>query len=198
MDPSIARLRALWLTIACCGMLLVGRASVSAERDLPSGLRVDVEFNADGIPDGSYRLLDSEGRTQVTGTLQNGKRQGIWSIWDPQGSKRAELTYLDDVKEGSCRMWYGSTVFPQSVGQQKLEVVFAADEQDGRKKTWWPNGSRRCETTLDHGSIVKAQCWADTGDELAAETAAELARGELDLDAEYLDIIEKDIANSIK
>src|SRR5208282_948246 len=40
----------------------------------------------------------TNGKIAATGLYKNGKREGVWKRWDPQGFKNWEETYKDDKK----------------------------------------------------------------------------------------------------
>jgi len=188
----------LWICVASVSTLLAGCAALLPMRAPSSEMRAEVAFSSQGTPEGRYTLYDSVGRVQARGEFQDGLRHGVWSFWDTGGTKLIEITYRNGVKEGPCRMWYGSFAFPHSAGTRKLEVDFSGDRQKGMKRTWWPGGNRKCETALDAGSVLSARCWRESGAELTRAKALEVARDQLEADRRYLRTLDEVVEDSLK
>ena len=161
-------------------------------------LQADVSFGADGKPEGLYELHSSTGKVHVKGTFEHGRKVGIWIFWDSGGVKVAEMTYRDGLKDGPCRMWYGSFAFPESAGKDKLAVTLEADRMHGEKTRWKKDGAVECTTLFEHGEIVEAHCWDDDGAEMSQSEARKTARDELMSDERWLKDMDSEIERSLR
>lgn len=49
---------------------------------------------------------EKSGALKITGTLKNGRREGIWTAWHENGEVESEVKYIDDLRHGPIRTWY--------------------------------------------------------------------------------------------
>ncbi len=182
------------LSVAC----LATCAQPPPPPDLSVELHPEIAFSADGKPQGPYRLRDGTGRLYAAGEFAGGRREGLWTFWDGAGIKIVELTYRRGIKEGPCRMWFGSVAFQKVAGRLKLDVTFAKGRQDGLKRTWWPSGGQKCETELRRGAVRSARCWNADGGALSPAEATQVARADLAADYQYLRAMEEVVRVSLR
>ena len=149
-----------------------------------AAMRAEVAFTADGKPNGPFRLLNSSGEVEESGTFENGQRQGVWSD-TVRGVKVAELSYSDGHKQGPFHTWYSPHRDPDNAGRPCTEGTFLSDQLQGEWTRWDPDGAVRCKVQLDLGSVVSAQCWQD-GRELSPKAALQTAQEEVDRDLLFL------------
>ena len=187
-----------WLVAGALGVACLAACATRAPiPDASSELHAEVAFSADGVPQGSYKLYDASGRLYATGEFVNGRREGLWTFWDPGGTKVVAITYHAGIKEGPCRMWFGSLAFPKLAGRLKLEVTFSKNRQEGLKRTWWASGELKCETELRRGAVRSAQCWDARGKPRPAAEAAKTARSDLADDTAYLQTLDEVVRASM-
>jgi len=88
----------------------------------------------DGKPDGLWTLYYPNGMIRMRVFLVNGKQEGLRTDWYRDGSKEFEGNYLDDKQSGVCRFWYNN-------GQLELEGEFKKGRFSGDHIRWYKDGS---------------------------------------------------------
>ncbi|MGD9762352.1 MAG: toxin-antitoxin system YwqK family antitoxin [Candidatus Binatia bacterium] len=184
----------LSLVVIACGAACAAPRPVEV---IPSALAAKVEYSADGLPNGSYKLYDATGRLYADGQFVGGRREGTWTFWDAASTKVVEMAYSGDRKNGRCRMWYGAFAYPKRAGNIRLDVPFSADQQHGTRRTWWPTGEPKCEAALQNGAVVDARCWGSDGKIRTAADSADTVRHELEADAKYLQMLDEVVRESV-
>ena len=84
-------------------------------------------------------------------------KQGIWVSWYPNGQKKHEGTYKNDVPMGEFTWWHEN-------GQRSLVASYKDGKKQG-KWTWWhPNGLKSIQGEYaDNTPSSKWLWWAETG-----------------------------------
>jgi antitoxin component YwqK of YwqJK toxin-antitoxin module len=60
------------------------------------------ESYKDGLADGTWKVWFPDGKLQTEVNFKEGKRHGPMQVWDDEGVKRADLTYQDNLLEGTA------------------------------------------------------------------------------------------------
>jgi hypothetical protein len=160
-------------------------------------LRADVSLSPECVATGSYHLYNSRGDLQASGQFKDGRRHGVWTFWDSQGTKIVELTYMDGMREGAYRMWYGSFAFPASAGNRKVAGEFSGNREEGKKWTWWTGGNLQCEVQFKNGEATDARCWTKNGEALQEGEAIDTARHQSQADADYISTLDEVVEKSV-
>jgi len=143
---------------------------------------------ASGVPDGDYALVLPTGRTQITGTFVQGKKNGVFTIYRSSGEKVAMIPYRTDQIDGTVELWYG----PESgAGQRKLEATYVSGLLDGPKLSWYSDGGRRGVFHYTSGQLDGAEAWAHDGSALSPREAASMAAGDANADRRYYEGLEE-------
>lgn len=160
-------------------------------------MRADVFLSLDCVATGSYRLYNSREALQASGQFKDGRRDGVWTFWDSQGSKIVELSYERGMRQGGYHMWYGSFAYPTSTGNRNIEGEFLGDREHGKKWSWWPRGSRQCEVDFSNGEATHARCWTESGEALTQDEAWDAARRQSEADAAYIATLDEVVERSV-
>jgi antitoxin component YwqK of YwqJK toxin-antitoxin module len=135
----------------------------------------------------------------VTGTFENGRREGLWTLWDAKGVKTQQITYRSGMKEGQFLGWYSSFVSDETAtGKLLYEGRFSADGLNGDMNLYYPTGKVRCQFGFDNGQVKSAQCWDEQGRQLSQTQSLENARSEAIYIDTYLKSYDEDVKEGMK
>lgn len=157
------RLRSLFVAAA------LGLATPSAAQSLlaEGGCR-------DGQPNGAYLLRASDGALRVAGAFARGRLTGTFVFWAGDGVRLAVIPYDDGVKSGTVATWYPRSG-SRGESRRKLEAPYVGDRLHGVTRSWYPGGRPRGEYRYEHGELVEATAWSETGARLRDDEARRLA-----------------------
>ena len=96
--------------------------------------------------DGIYHSYHPNGQLAHEGIYQAGKLNGPWKSWHPNGKPWKELTYLNDMEEGSSKEW-------DIAGVLLSDQNYHEGEYEGLQKTFLPDGSPLQEETWKDGKL---------------------------------------------
>lgn len=186
------------MVFALSGMLISGATGgyelLSSPRE---ELRAQVPI-VKGTPQGVFTLYKG-GQPLVTGTFENGRKEGVWTLWDARGIKIREITYRNGLKEGTFGGWYSSFAPDESAkGKVLYEGRFSADRLDGEMSFYYSTGQVRCKCVFDHGEIKGARCWNQGGGELSQTEAVKEARSEAISVDGFLAFYDQQVENGIR
>jgi len=133
----------------------------------------------DGALHGAYELRGGNGQVRVVGAFSRGKRTGSFLYWSSSGTRIAQLPFDDDVLSGTLALWY-SPGDRRGEARPKLEAAYVAGKLHGRKRSWYPDGQLRAEYRYDHGALIEARVFSESGKafdpaEARAQAATDLA-----------------------
>ena len=100
----------------------------------------------EGRPDGPYRAFFPDGSLREEGLFSNGLREGKWNSWFPNRSIRSHRNYHQGKLHGLQQVYYSS-------GQLWLEYGMANGEYEGPHKTWYEDGELKASGTMHEGFI---------------------------------------------
>lgn len=126
------------------GILVTGMACTQEVKiqDKPQTEQVQDKSASKGKE--KYVTFHPNGKVDVNGILENGKREGTWSSWFDTGEKRSETTYENGQKNGDYRIWYKN-------GQVRVLGQFKDDVPQGVWISFDENGNKISEQ--DYGNI---------------------------------------------
>ena len=90
------------------------------------------------------------------GTLKNGRKDGLWVIYNQNGKKKYERTYKDGKLDGLWTNWYDN-------GQKRSETTFKNGKEEGLVTWWYENGQKWSETTYKNGKKISSKQWNEDG-----------------------------------
>ena len=105
----------------------------------------------------SGEVFQMFGDTKVPlGKMKDGKKEGKWIYWYPNGQKKSVLTYKDEKLDGLFTIWYEN-------GQKKVKRTYKDGEPDGLETKWYENGQKRLEETWKDGEWISEKEWDEDG-----------------------------------
>ena len=90
------------------------------------------------------------------GKMKDGKKEGKWISWYPNGQKKSVVTYKDEKLDGLFTIWYEN-------GQKKVKRTYKDGEPDGLETKWYENGQKRLEETWKDGEWISEKEWDEDG-----------------------------------
>ena len=97
------------------------------------------------------------GQVAYKGDFKNGKPQGPWTTFFPDGRPRWQGVKKDGLNHGPFKMWYPD-------GKKKMEGAYFEGEKHGRSVAWHPNGEKLLEQWHEKGvPSGKWRRWDATG-----------------------------------
>jgi antitoxin component YwqK of YwqJK toxin-antitoxin module len=102
------------------------------------------EVNGQKPYTGDVFELYKDGGRKYTGSLKDGKEDGLWTSWYENGQKSEEGTYKDGKEDGLWTSWYEN-------GQKSEEGTYKDGKEDGLWTSWYENGQKRGEWTYKDG-----------------------------------------------
>ena len=123
-----------------------GRVEVHRADGTLRATRQYVEGQRDGDwlvygDDGEQLLLESH--------YQQGKADGLWQVWFPNGQKRRQLPFVDGKQHGTVVEW-------DEEGNKRGEVNFEKGLREGVARLW-TNDGRVVEQTYEEGRLVSTK-----------------------------------------
>jgi len=97
---------------------------------------------------GPYKLYNTKHNIIISGQFSNGKKSGIWTVFNNQFVKIMEIGYKDGLIDGYHRTWYDSGPFE---GKMKMECVFNKGVINGQYRTF---GNPAFNAMFDNGAIL--------------------------------------------
>lgn len=132
---------------------------VTKEKDLPTaGLKDSTAINGDFVAtntydsktmdDGKFESFYPDKTLKAEGMVTNGKREGIWTSYHPNGNKQSENEYVNGVLNGKTY-----TTFPN--GQIMYIGYYTDGKYDGQWIYYKENGELSKEVFYDNGEVIK-------------------------------------------
>ena len=85
------------------------------------------------MSDGPFIKRYPAGNIEVMGNFLNGKREGMWAYFYPNGKQWSECYYKEGIKEGPV-----TTAFEN--GQKRYEGFYVSGKEQGKWKFWDEKG----------------------------------------------------------
>ena len=170
-------------TTLAAGLLFASFATVAAAQALEV-----VGSCREGLPNGAYELRTSDGRLRAVGAFAHGKKTGTFIFWTTNGARVAVIPFEEDARKGTVAFWYpGERDWIE--GGRKLEARYVDDRRHGLTRSWYANGTPRSEYRYEHGRLIEARAWSQTGRALAEAEAREQAFGDTESDQSVIDTL---------
>ena len=91
--------------------------------------------------------VNEKGEVVYKGYFKEGKPEGKWTTFFPDGKPRWEGTKVNGLNHGKYAMWYEN-------GRKKLEGTFMQGEKHGQEISWHLNGMKWHQRNFYHGKPV--------------------------------------------
>ena len=104
-----------------------------------------------GLPEEFYSSYTVRSTLDVFGSegyYKNGKKDGLWTYWYPEGQKSSEAHYKDGVENGVTTRWYQNS-------QQLSEKHYKDGVEDGVTTYWNPNGQFSSKAHYKEGTKLR-------------------------------------------
>ena len=105
----------------------------------------------------SYRLLPYRRQKMSEGNYKDGKLDGLWVEWHPNGQKRAEINYKNGKQNGLETCWHEN-------GQKWSEGNIKDGKLDGLQESWHENGRKWMERKFKNGELISEKFWNSKGE----------------------------------
>src|SRR5437867_7796495 len=149
-----------------------------------AGRLVAVGTCREGAPNGAYELRMPDGRLRVAGAFAQGKKTGTFVFWTAGGARIAVVPYDDDSRTGTVARWYTKRS-GHELGR-RLEAPFRDNVLHGIERSWHANGAARSEMHYEHGALVSARAWNESGSPVPEPQAQRLAKQDAAVDERFL------------
>lgn len=101
----------------------------------------------DGQRDGDWIVYDKDGKTPLSEEhYDNGKPDGTWKYWHPNGKLKQQLTLKQGKRDGLVSEW-------DEKGEKRFEATFVDDKLHGTATRWYPDG-RKIVQKYEEGRLV--------------------------------------------
>ncbi|MCB9196437.1 MAG: toxin-antitoxin system YwqK family antitoxin [Flavobacteriales bacterium] len=78
------------------------------EGEIDADVIIDNTFPTEGMPDGPFETYYPNGQLQVSGTVYQGKRSGLWVAYHLNGNKQSENNYDGGQLKGKTAVFYSN------------------------------------------------------------------------------------------
>jgi antitoxin component YwqK of YwqJK toxin-antitoxin module len=96
--------------------------------------KLSIELNVrNGLEHGNVDFYFETGAKKEHREFNDGKKTGIWVIWDENGAKVAEASYKDDLKDGDWYVW-------NNQGIMLYEMHYTIGKKTGMWRQWDETG----------------------------------------------------------
>ena len=107
--------------------------------------------------------ISKEGQLTYKGDFKDGKPEGLWTTFFPNGRPRWQGVKKDGLNHGSFTMWYED-------GSKRMKGNYERGKKHGKSTAWHPNAVKWLEQWHHHGAPVGLwKNWNNQG-ELIDET----------------------------
>jgi antitoxin component YwqK of YwqJK toxin-antitoxin module len=101
----------------------------------------------DGLRDGEWITYDETGKKPLAEErYDNGKADGVWKYWHPNGQQKQQLTLKQGQRHGVSTEW-------DDKGEKRFEATFADGKLHGTVSRWFAGG-RKITQTYDQGRLM--------------------------------------------
>ncbi len=82
------------------------------------------------------------GKRRASGQVSaiDGREEGLWTFWFPDGQLREQGRYQDGVRVGRWKQWHANGQ-PRSEGERAWDESTHASERAGHWRFWYENGA---------------------------------------------------------
>lgn len=129
------------MLLLLCGMMILSATGSAQSFDVESGDTINLR-DANGEKQGTWKIYNTDGKYRgyevgqlvEEGQYRNSKKTGVWTKYYPNGNKKHELTFADNVANGYAKIYYRS-------GQLQEEGIWKGNRWSGQYKYYFENGN---------------------------------------------------------
>lgn len=101
--------------------------------------------------------FSQEGHISYEGNFKNGKAEGLWTTFFPDGKPRWQGIKKQGINDGPFTLWYEN-------GRKKLTGTYLKGKKHGPTIAWYPNGSKWQQKFFKEGNPTgKWKTWDENG-----------------------------------
>ena len=114
-------------------------------------------LSRDGKKEGVWRMYDSEGRVLMECSYEAGRLHGTMTMWRPEGFKAQESQYVDGRLDGVVRGWHSN-------GNEAFRQTYRDGVLEGEAFEWFPDGSLQSQGS-NHDGLASGNwlCYSSPG-----------------------------------
>ncbi|MFI5356070.1 MAG: toxin-antitoxin system YwqK family antitoxin [Opitutales bacterium] len=143
-----------------------------------------------GVYQGPVEIWSTPLTREAAGNFHNGKPDGVWTFWDREGLKIAEITYRDGTFNGTVTMWNDTEAGPEARGKLKFRGSFNDGMWQGSVLTYYPDGKTRSERDYEADTLKAAYAYNPAGREFNEEYSKKIAASDEKHDNAYVDALD--------
>ncbi len=107
-------------------------------------------YDAKKMNDGKFESFYPDKTLKAEGMVTNGKREGVWTSYHPNGNKQSENEYVNGVLHGKTY-----TTYPN--GQIMYIGYYSEGKYDGQWVYYTPEGELSKEVLYKKGEIIQVK-----------------------------------------
>ena len=108
---------------------------------------------------GLWTEWSENGQKEQEGTYKNGRKDGVWTYLDNDGSKYVGKVEREDDEDGTFLGWY----FGDAERKVESYVTYKDGKKDGLRILWHENGQKKNEGTYKDGRKISVKEWNKDG-----------------------------------
>ena len=106
-------------------------------------------FKQDTVPfSGVVKSTHTNGSRWMEKPYKDGKPNGKWLEWYPEGQQKTQLSFASGKRDGECSEWHPN-------GQLRWRATFREGQPDGNWDEWEPDGLHVGHREFEAGRLVK-------------------------------------------
>ena len=143
------------------GLLLLSLLIIGCSKSIDDSLLIDNSGlmylpNSDKAFTGKAYRNYKNGNTEYEGTYEDGRVEGLVTMWYQGGQKKAEQKFQSGEIDGLGVTWYVN-------GQKKSEQYLEGDKLVGLSTLWYENGQKKEEKNYNNGKLSDEKSWDPDG-----------------------------------
>jgi antitoxin component YwqK of YwqJK toxin-antitoxin module len=107
-----------------------------------------IEYDvSNGVKNGEFKILYSDGKPQIVGQMVNGKNEGVWKYYYVNSAIESEGSFKDDMPDGVWTWYYQD-------GKVREQGKYVSGKKNGNWITYEASGKISIENKFKDGKIV--------------------------------------------
>lgn len=148
--------------IVCAFVPLLGCANTRTEEVFSKDGQLHARFTAKETspgqwkPHGKYTKYHPDGTKAAEGSFVDGMKDGRWRSWRPNGKLASESYYERDRRDGTFRTWFAN-------GMLAWECEYQDGQKHGTESQYHPNGQLRWRGEFAHNAMLGFRTYSAGG-----------------------------------